>query len=351
MNRRAIAGGLMLIQVVLPGAASAGTACDILGEELRTLAREHPEATEDTGDGHFLNAVVGPKTVRPLGGLDCKAFKEWAQKEGLDTSVAGDLDEDRDDELCMSWLDLYDHRDDGGFIALAGTQGSAHCPVVQVFDLDRNKVREGWFWDSDCSPATFEVLRVDGRAYPAMLRPKLYGKDLSYQVDLISTGSIADNPSCALSIVYQPKFVDRWFGPKGENDVSLELRRAIAPIVSDLANDRDAKASIQPWLDLPSAGSPYALAISDYPGGPPFLTGIFADEYYGGNGILSGNEVIPLIIDGRRLLLVFGFATTYGMRPLPDPAFGVWEYNDQKRDFDAVAGGIMQRHGRNPKIE
>jgi len=368
MKTRAIAGWLTILQVAFSASAWARTPCDILGEELRTLAREHPEATEDRGDGHFLSDVIGPKTVRPVLGVDCNSFKEWARKEGIDTSAAN-LDEDKDD-FCWRQLYLYDERGEGGFIVLAGEDGSAHCPVVQVFDLDKNKLQGGWSWDSDCSPASFEVLRVGGRAYPTMLRPKLYDKDLSYHLELISVGGFADSPSCALSIIYQPEFVARWFGPKGEDDVSPELRRAVGPIVSSLANDRDAASSIQPWLDRPSGNSPYDFAISGYPDRPidglrypntgshvydlpwaaPFLSGPF-EAYNGGNGILSGEAAIPLAIDGRRLLLVFGFATTYGLRSLPDPAFGIWEYNDQKRDFDPVAGGVMQRHGRNPTIE
>ncbi|GAB2175007.1 hypothetical protein DLREEDagr8_05650 [Dongia sp. agr-C8] len=243
---------------------------------------------------------------------------------------------------------------------------------MQVIALDQDRLRLGWGWESDCNPSTFGVLRVDGRAYPAMFRPKIYGTDLSYRLDLISVDPSIDGPFCGLSIIYQPEFIGRWFGPKGEGDVDPALRRAVDPIISALGAGGDVQGLVAPWLDHPRGNSPYDLAIDGYPEQPmdgmrypntgdhvyslpfgvPFLGGAYDDDGYYANayGTSTEDAAIPIIVNGRRLLLTFGHAWAPGTPP-PDPGFGLWEYNDQRRDFDGVAGGIVERRGRNPKIE
>lgn len=366
--RRSVTGCLMVFQLAFVAGASAETPCDRLRTEFQTLAAQHPEATEDFGDGHFLNAVVGPKRDDRSEGISCESFADWLRKEGLDTSIANHLDEG-DRTLCFTSLALYDHRDDGGFIALAGTEGSAHCAVVQVIDADKDQLRMGWSGDGDCYPATFGVIQVDGRAYPAMVRPKTHGTDLSYRLDLISVEP--GNDECSVSIAYQPEFFGHWFGPKGENDVDPELRQAVEPIISALGAGRDVQALVKPWMDHPRGDSPYDLAIRGYPDQPvdgmrypntgdhvyslpfgvPFLGGEYDTPYYeNAYGTSTEDAAIPLMINGRRLLLTFGFATSPGTLP-PDAGFGLWEYNDQRRDFDGIAGGIVGRRGINPNIE
>jgi hypothetical protein len=204
-----------------------------------------------------------------------------------------------------------------------------------------------------------------------MFRPKFYGTDLSYRLDLISVDQDTDGPFCSLSIDYAPEFTGRWYGPKGENDVDPEIRGAIDPILSELANGRDPQQRVRPWLDRPRGDGPYDRAIAAYPeraieglrypntgdhvyGLPwavPYLGGKYEqDGWYSNYGMLSNDAAIPLVIHGRRLLLIFGYCYTPGTPP-PDAGFGVYEYNDQRRDFDAVAGGVVERHGINPKID
>jgi hypothetical protein len=370
VKKQFVASCGIVAQFILTAEASAETPCDVLRAEYQALATQHPEMTEDTGDGKFMMAVLGPKLDSRSRSIDCAGFRAWLKEASLDTATVADLEQD--DLLCYMSLDLYDHREDGNFVALAGSQGSAHCPVVQVLNLDKGRVRAGWSGNGDCAPASFNIVRIANRAYPMALSPKVYGNNLSYRIDLISVDPNVDGPYCSVSITYQPEFpVGHWFGPKGENDVDPELRWAVGPIVSALAGGKDASELIKPWLDRPRGDSPYDNAIRSYPDRPidglrfpntgehvydlpgvlAFLAGESDNFYYeNAYGTVAGEDAIPLIIAGRRLLLTFGYAAATG-RPPPEAAFGVWEYNDQKRDFDAVAGGLMERRGRNPRIE
>ncbi|GAB2175006.1 hypothetical protein DLREEDagr8_05640 [Dongia sp. agr-C8] len=80
-SENGIAGGLILLQFALAAGAAAHTPCDRLRAELQILAAQHPEATEDWGDGRFLNAVIGPKRDDNAKGTDCKSFADWLRQE------------------------------------------------------------------------------------------------------------------------------------------------------------------------------------------------------------------------------------------------------------------------------
>jgi hypothetical protein len=363
----------VLVLAATVGTTLAATPCDALRRRALQLEAQHPETTVDTGDGRFLAAVLGPQPEKHADGLDgnCDSLRAWLKKSGLDEGVVDSLE--ADPIACDTVFTLYDHRKDGGgFIALSGTEGSAHAPVAVVLDFDQGRLRVGWTWEGAPWPESFDLVEIRGQLYPAMFTPKLRDTDLAYRIELIAVNQPTDAPLCSLSITYKPEFlVGDWFGPKGENDVDPQLRRAVTPIVSALAAGRDVRELVKPWLDHAEGDSPYDDAIRGYPDrtidglrfpntgdhvyslpwGVPFLTGQYGDGYYtSAYGGISGADPIPLVIHGRRVLLLFGYAWSPGLPP-PEAGFGLYEYNEQKRDFDPVAGGIMMRRGRNPTIE
>ena len=361
----------MMSASVLAGspALAAGTPCDALRDELRHLAATDPEAAEDKGHGEFLGKLLESKVVRPVA-YDfpnqatsdmCHGIRSWFERAGLNTDVINALE--RDDFLCYSNPALYDEREHGGFIALAGMQGSAHCPIVQVIAFDSGKPELGFRYGEGCAPIGFQILRLGDRSYPSILEPHVDKAALDYRLDLFSGGDPDGDKICSLALRYQPQFrVEHWFGPKGEGDVNPELRAIIEPIVRERAAGSDAKALIAPILDHVRGDSPYDNALRGYPENPigpirypnnnydyslptfvPFANAPYANFY----GNLAGDET-PLIVDGHRLLLAFGFAVVTGDPP-PEPGFGIFEWKG--RDFEPVAGGIMSKHGTHPTIE
>jgi hypothetical protein len=352
--------------------AFAATPCDELRNNALQLEAQHPEATVDTGDGRFLKALLGAQPEASSQGVDCEDVRAWLKDQKLNSTIADDLENGSDGGiLCFhTGLRLFDERKDGGFVALSGTSGSGHFPVGVVLDAVNGQLRIGWSWDLSAAEY-FDIVRVSGHAYPAVFGSKISGTDLSYSIDLLPVDPASDAPLCSLSILYEPEFLaDRWFGRKGEGDVDPEVRRIVAPIVSALAAGRDATQLVKPWLDHARDDTPYDDAIAGYPDTPvawtrytntgeqddalpryvPFLAGGDLDQSgHSPYESIGGAAPIPLYIHGRRLLLLFGYGTMDN--PPPEAGFGVFEYNGQSQNFDGVAGGIMMRRGRIPRIE
>jgi hypothetical protein len=355
---------MLALMVAATPVFGAATPCDGLRAELRDLAAADPSATEDGDKTSFLWKVIQPKVVKPTAMLPsspdtCESIRTWLEQAKLSTDVVDDFV--HAEFGCYESLDLYDERAHGGFIALGGDEmGSANCPIGVVLALDKGKLQRGFSYEGGCARAQFLVLRLHDASFPAVLASNDLGSALEYRLDLYS-GDPSGNKVCSVTLRYKPQFrVAHWFGPKGEGDVDRALRRIIEPIVLTRATGRETQSLVAPFLDHPRGDSPYDQALAAYPAAPittlrypngrdydiafyvPFMASPF-------NLIFANFDdaaATPLLIDGHRLLLVFGPATN---RPYPAPGFGILEWRDN--DFEPFAGGILEKFGLNPAIE
>lgn len=289
---------------------------------------------------------------RALGQAHCDQIRTWFQHEGLDTNAVDSLEQEFDSEICDLPMDLYDAREDGGFVALAGLEGGLHCIEARIIVVFGKETFRGVSMGGQCWAHNFGVLRQDGVAYPVILENRTQGADFSYHLDLRVPRNAARD--CALTVTYRPEpRVEHWFGPKGENDVDPALRRIVEPILLERAVGRDAASLIAPLLDRPSGSVAYDRLNEDYPQtepeiarGDPRAWIPFTDEEHRNYPDLQG-DVTPLLIDGRHFSLTFG-TPIFGWRPLPSFGFALYEWDG--KDFQPIAGGFMAKRGVDPKI-
>jgi hypothetical protein len=357
---------MLALMVAATPVLGAATPCDALRGELRDLAAADPSNTDDT---RFLSEVLAPRTIRPVskdinqGPLGrCDGVRTWLEEAGFASDIVTELENtvERDDQFCYETLALYDERAHGGFIALTYSEGSLHCTHGQLILLGSGRPKLGPAYFGDCAPSDFLIIRQGSTSYPAVLRANVFDEALDYRLELFA-GKVEGDEICSLSLRYQPQYrVSHWFGPKGEGDVDPALRKIIEPVVLARAAGRETKSLVAPFLDHPRGDSPYDQALARYPDTPittlrypngrdygivfyvPFTTSPF-DLIFAN---FEDDAATPLLIDGHRLLLVFGPAT---MRRYPAPGFGILEWRDN--DFQPLAGGILEKYGLNPAVE
>jgi hypothetical protein len=359
----------LALMVAATPVLGAATPCDGLRAELRELADADPSTTDDTGHVEFLSKVLAARTVRPVSNDinqgpvgRCDGVRTWLEEAGFSSDIVAELERtvERDDQFCYETLALYDERAYGGFIALTYSEGSLHCTNGQVISLDTGKPQLGPTYDGDCAPSGFSIVRLGDTSFPAITTANVFGAALDYRLDLFA-GDAKDDKICSLTLRYQPQYrVAHWFGPKGEGDVDPALRKIIEPIVLARAAGRETKSMAAAFLDHPRGDSPYDQALGRYPDVPiqslPYPNGRDYDiafyvpfttsPFYLFLSNFDDDAATPLLIDGHRLLLVFGPATD---RPYPAPGFGVLEWKDN--DFQPFAGGILEKYGSDPTIE
>jgi hypothetical protein len=217
------------------------------------------------------------------------------------------------------------------------------------------------------------VLREGKRLSPTVLEVRTKGPELTYRLHV--HGSLGNREDCSIDVVYDPTFrVVHWLGPNGEDDVDPRLRSAVEPILLERAAGHDADSLTTLLLDRSQGDSQYDRFISDHPVVPiavpppnrvdaeainpenwlpitiPFGDKLASPADRGTYASYDGidGDVTPLRVDGRHLLLAFGFPVFNDVHQLPDFGFGIWAWDGH--DFQAVAGGYMGKSGNHPYI-
>jgi len=246
---------------------------------------------------------------------------------------------------------LYDVRSLGGFAVLSDSQGTMHCSSGFVLESEQDELHLGPVLENEggqiCWDRTFEVIKVHGRAFPAVISRDVYFRSLAYNIALLPIDGNAmniDHPLCTVSVNYSPTFeIAEWFrAPELSDTTDQELRSKLEPILTTLAAGQ---------YQQPPSGDEGTLTdqfLQEYDRHGSAVSHIvpFARMPANPYSQLAG-PLSPITLGGKNYMLGFGDAQ-FGWRTWIDFAFGLWVTDGA--ELRPIVGGFMGKRGAHLEI-